>query len=135
MGPGALISAAPSSWAMLFTLVSANIGVKDIALAASDSRNLKVMAKKADEAAALMRSLSHGARLKVLCELSAGEKSVGELVELSGLSQSALSQHLARLREENLVATRREAQTIYYSVADPKVLKLVRLLYELYCGK
>jgi ArsR family transcriptional regulator, virulence genes transcriptional regulator len=53
----------------------------------------------------------------------------------SGLSQSALSQHLARLREEGLVATRRDAQTIYYRVADEKVLRVVRLLFELYCGK
>jgi ArsR family transcriptional regulator len=102
---------------------------------ANDDKQLKLMARRADEAAGLMRTLSHGARLKVLCELSVGERSAGELVESSGLSQSALSQHLARLREEGVVATRRQAQTIYYRVADPKVLKIVRLLYELYCGK
>lgn len=101
----------------------------------NDARQLKAMARKAEEAAGLMRALSHGARLKVLCELSSGERSVGELVLSSGLSQSALSQHLARLREEGFVATRRDAQTIYYSVADEKVLRIVKLLYELYCGK
>jgi ArsR family transcriptional regulator len=102
---------------------------------ASEVKQMKVMARRADEAAALMRSLSHGARLRVLCDLVGGEKSAGELVQASGLSQSALSQHLARLRGDGLVATRREAQTIHYRVADPKVLKIVRLLYELYCGK
>lgn len=101
----------------------------------TDARQLKAMSRRAEEAAGLMRALSHEARLRVLCELSSGERSVGELVQSSGLSQSALSQHLARLREEGLVATRREAQTIYYSVTDPKVLQVVRLLYELYCGK
>lgn len=100
----------------------------------SDMKQMQAMSRRADEAAALMRSLSHGARLKVLCELAGGERSVGELVEASGLSQSALSQHLARLREDGVVTTRRQAQTIYYSVADPKVLRVVRLLYELYCG-
>ena len=71
----------------------------------------------------------------VLCELSGGERRVGDLARASGLSQSALSQHLARLREDGLVATRRDAQTIYYSVADSKVRQVVRLLFELYCGK
>lgn len=103
-------------------------------MVASDAKQMQAMSRRADEAAALMRSLSHGARLKVLCELAGGERSVGELVEASGLSQSALSQHLARLREDGVVTTRRQAQTIYYSVADPKVLRVVRLLYELYCG-
>ncbi len=101
----------------------------------AEDRQLRAMAGKAEDAAGLMRALSHEARLRVLCELSSGERSVGELVKSSNLSQSALSQHLARLRDDGLVATRREAQTIYYSVADPKVLKIVRLLYELYCGR
>jgi ArsR family transcriptional regulator, virulence genes transcriptional regulator len=97
--------------------------------------DLKAMSRKAEEAAGLLRALSHGARLKVLCELVAGERSVGELVRTSGLGQSALSQHLARLREDGLVATRRDAQTIYYRVADPKAQQLVRMLHDLYCGK
>jgi Predicted transcriptional regulators len=96
---------------------------------------MKQMARKAEAAATLMRSLAHPGRLKVLCELSHGECNVGDLAQTAGLSQSALSQHLARLREDGFVSTRREGQAIYYSVADPKVLKVVRLLYELYCGK
>ncbi len=104
-------------------------------MAGNEIRQIKEMSRRAEEAAGLMRALSHEGRLRVLCELSAGEKNVGELVKSSGLSQSALSQHLARLRDEGLVATRRDAQTIYYTVADAKVLRLVRLLYEIYCGK
>jgi ArsR family transcriptional regulator len=93
------------------------------------------MSRKAEDAAALLRALAHAARLKVLCELSGGERRVSDLVRASGLSQSALSQHLARLREDGLVATRRDAQTIYYSLADAKVRQIVGLLFELYCGK
>jgi len=100
----------------------------------TEARQLKAISRKAEEAAGLMRALSHEERLRVLCELSSGERSVGDLVRSSGLSQSALSQHLARLREDGLVETRREAQTIYYTVTDPKVLQVVRLLYQLYCG-
>ena len=97
--------------------------------------DLKAMSRKAEEAASLLRALSNSARLKVLCELVIGERSVGELVRASGLGQSALSQHLARLREDGLVATRRDAQTIYYRIDDPKVQRLLTLLYELYCRK
>ena len=99
------------------------------------ANDLKPMSRKADEAAELLRALANGARLKVVCELMSGERSVGELVKASGLSQSALSQHLARLRADGLVTTRRDSQTIYYSLADPRVLRLVRTLYDLYCGK
>lgn len=90
-------------------------------------------AAHAEEAAAVLRSLAHSARLTVLCELGEGERSAGELVKASGLSQSALSQHLARLRADGVVETRRDGQTIYYYIADPKALHLVNLLFELYC--
>jgi DNA-binding transcriptional ArsR family regulator len=69
----------------------------------------------------------------ILCELLNGERSVGALGGVIGLSQSALSQHLARLREAEMVATRREAQTIYYSLADPGVRQVIAALYERYC--
>jgi ArsR family transcriptional regulator len=90
-------------------------------------------AQKAEEAAAVLRALAHPARLTVLCELGDGERSAGELVKASDLSQSALSQHLARLRADHLVETRRDGQTIYYYIADPKALHIVNLLFELYC--
>ena len=70
----------------------------------------------------------------ILCELLKGERSVGELEDIVGLSQSALSQHLARLRSSQLVKTRRESQTIYYRIADPGVTKIIGALYDLYCG-
>lgn len=87
----------------------------------------------AGEAAKLLRALGNEKRLMVLCQLSDGERSVGELLPVVGLSQSALSQHLAVLREEGIVATRREAQTIWYRIADPAALKVVATLAEIFC--
>jgi ArsR family transcriptional regulator len=97
--------------------------------------NLTAMKRRAAEAATMLRAIAHEARLRVLCELVDGQRTAGQLVTSSGLSQSALSQHLARLREEGLVTTRREAQTIYYRLADPKALTLIKTLYDLYCRK
>ena len=90
-------------------------------------------AAKAGEAAALLKALAHEARLMVLCQLLDGEHAAGALQESSGLSQSALSQHLARLREEGLVDTRRDAQTIYYRLADPNVARVLDTLAQIYC--
>jgi len=95
---------------------------------------LTVMEERAADAARLLRLLAHEKRLLVLCHLAGSvEMNVGELVAVAGLSQSALSQHLARLREDGLVATRREAQTIHYRLADPKAARIVALLRDLYC--
>lgn len=96
-------------------------------------KNLKAMRKHAGNAAALMRALSHEARLRVLCDLVGGERTAGDLVQRSGLSQSALSQHLSKLREEGLVATRRQAQSIYYRIDDPDAARVLALLYDIYC--
>nr|WP_166178712.1 metalloregulator ArsR/SmtB family transcription factor [Altererythrobacter segetis] len=88
----------------------------------------------AAEAAELLRALSSAPRLLVMCHLAAsGELSPGELAERIGLSQSALSQHLTKLREQDLVAYRRESQSLRYRVADPKALRLLQLLHELFC--
>lgn len=96
--------------------------------------SLSEFALEASEAAALLRSLSNEARLLVLCHLcEVSELSAGELNRRVGLSQSALSQHLARLREDGLVTTRKEAQTVFYRVADPKVHRVLAVLHELYC--
>lgn len=94
---------------------------------------LDALAAQAGEAASLLRALAHEARLMVLCQLAHGERSVGELLSQSTLSQSALSQHLAKLRAEGLVDTRRDAQTIYYRLADPNVEKVIAALAEIYC--
>lgn len=90
-------------------------------------------AAKAGEAAALLKALAHEARLMVLCQLVEGERSAGALLDNVELSQSALSQHLAKLREEGLVATRRESQTIFYRIADPKVERVLGTLAAIYC--
>lgn len=99
-----------------------------------NASELKAMQSNAGEAAQILRLLSNETRLMVLCQLGTGEKSVGELNALVGLSQSALSQHLAKLRAEGVVATRREAQTIYYRIADSRVSRLVATLYDIFCN-
>ncbi|MEE4293427.1 MAG: metalloregulator ArsR/SmtB family transcription factor [Xanthomonadales bacterium] len=91
------------------------------------------MADAAQRASELMKTLGHKDRLMVLCHLASGEKSVGELARLLDIPQSPLSQHLARMRKEELVTTRRDAQTIYYSIAAREAAELVGLMYELYC--
>ena len=95
---------------------------------------LAKMEAKAAEAAALLKALSNEHRLLILCHLIAeGELSVGALVERVDLSQSALSQHLAKLREEGLVSYRRESQTLHYRVADPRAGQVLGLLRDIFC--
>ena len=90
--------------------------------------------EQAAEAAALLKTLSNESRLLVLCHLiDAGEVSVGDLNVRIGLSQSALSQHLAKLRDDGLVATRKEAQTVYYRICDPRAQQMLALLHDLFC--
>lgn len=100
-----------------------------------DAADIKILRRHAAGAAALLKALSHEARLLVLCELVNGERTAGELGARSDLSQSALSQHLAKLREEGLVATRREAQTIFYRIADPNAARILATLHDIYCKR
>jgi ArsR family transcriptional regulator len=95
--------------------------------------DLGLFEESAGRAAALLRLLSNEKRLMVLCQLADGELSVGEIQSRIGLSQSALSQHLALLRDEGVVATRRESQTIYYRVADHAAMRIIQTLAELFC--
>jgi DNA-binding transcriptional ArsR family regulator len=89
---------------------------------------------KAGEAAQLMKLLANEHRLLVLCHLvGRGEMTVNALAEAVGLSQSALSQHLARLREDGLVTSRREAQTIHYRVSDQRAVRLLKTLKQMFC--
>lgn len=81
----------------------------------------------------MLKALANENRLMVLCALAGGELPVGAILERVDLSQSALSQHLAVLRREGLVRTRREAQSIHYSIASPVVRKMIELLHETYC--
>lgn len=96
--------------------------------------DVEMMRRSAHEASELLKALSNEHRLLILCNLGDGEKSVGELQELIGLGQSALSQHLARLRRDGLVKTRRQSQTIYYSLAGEAASRVIAVLYELYCS-
>ena len=90
--------------------------------------------RKAAAAAGLLKLLANENRLLILCRLvAAGEMSVGALADAVELSQSALSQHLAKMREDGLVATRREAQTVFYHIADPNAARLLALLKNIYC--
>lgn len=89
---------------------------------------------QARTAAGLLKVMANECRLLILCYLAEeGELSVGELAERVALSQSALSQHLARLRADRLVATRKDAQTVYYRIDDPKVGQLLAHLHDLFC--
>jgi DNA-binding transcriptional ArsR family regulator len=88
---------------------------------------------KADEVAATLAAMANPKRLLVLCTLLAGEKSVGDLAEIVRLSPAALSQHLGKMRALRLVATRRDGQTIFYSLASPEVRALLETLYQIYC--
>lgn len=97
-------------------------------------RDRDFMQQGAADAAAMLRTLGHEQRLLVLCLLiERGELSVGQLLAQVELSQSALSQHLARMREDGLVACRREAQTVHYRIADPRVETLVAALKSVFC--
>lgn len=93
------------------------------------------MQQSAKAATDLLKLLGHPDRLMVLCQLKAGEQSVGELSKNLGIKQSPLSQHLARMRHEGVVESRREAQTVYYSISGEKVTKVVGILYDLYCAE
>lgn len=92
------------------------------------------MAENAKSAAGYLKTLAHEGRLMILCHLGSGEKSVGELEALLDSRQAAVSQMLARLREENLVATRRDGKTIYYSLSDPNTAEVIALLYRQFCA-
>ncbi|MFP4274948.1 MAG: metalloregulator ArsR/SmtB family transcription factor [Paracoccaceae bacterium] len=93
------------------------------------------MARSAASAAAYLKTLAHEGRLMILCHLGSGEKSVSELEELLDIRQAAVSQMLARLREEGLVQTRRDGKTIHYRLADTGTEQVIALLYQLFCEK
>lgn len=100
-----------------------------------DAAALKKLARQAGEATRLLKLLANEKRLLILCFLAArGEITVGELADRVDLSQSALSQHLAKLRADGLVTFRRASQTLHYRVADERALRLLLLLKDIYCG-
>jgi ArsR family transcriptional regulator, virulence genes transcriptional regulator len=96
---------------------------------------LEMLAAQAATAARMLKLLGNENRLLILCSLAAqGEMKVGDIVEAVGLSQSALSQHLALLRADGLVTFRRESQTLYYRISDSRAARLLKLLKDMYCG-
>lgn len=93
------------------------------------------MLDQAQAASAFLKALAHEGRLMILCHLSTGEKSVGELEDLLQSRQAAVSQQLARLRLEGIVSSRRDGKTIYYSLQDPKAERLIGLVYDMFCAQ
>ena len=96
--------------------------------------NIQDLTSRSEEVAELLKAMANSHRLLILCELNNGERTVSALEAVVPLSQSALSQHLAKLRDYGIVSTRREAQSIYYSLADPRVASLIDTLYKLFCA-
>ncbi len=96
--------------------------------------DLAALEARAGHVAGRLAAMGNPKRLLILCRLAEGEASVGELQSVVGLSQSALSQHLARLREAGMVATRREAQTIHYRLSDDQTRALMSALYQVFCA-
>ncbi|HEU0162347.1 MAG TPA: metalloregulator ArsR/SmtB family transcription factor [Rhizomicrobium sp.] len=92
------------------------------------------LARNAQRAEDMLRQLAHAGRLRLLCSLVEGKKSAGELTEIAGLSQSAVSQHLKKLRDAGLVSAQRRGQMIIYSLDNPEARALLQALYRIYCG-
>jgi DNA-binding transcriptional ArsR family regulator len=106
----------------------------DTANPAPAALDLEQLRRSADAACRLMKVLSNPDRLLLLCQLSQGEKRVGELEALVGIAQPTLSQQLGVLREEGLVTTRREGKSIYYGIDSPQAMAVMGVLYNHYCG-
>ncbi len=94
---------------------------------------MKEMEKKAGQAADFLKGLANVHRLLILCELSAGERNVTELMEATGIAQTSMSQHLSKLKKEGIVDFRRDHRTLYYAIADDAVIEVMSVLYERFC--
>ena len=95
--------------------------------------NISIMEAAADSASDLLKALANRHRLLIVCQLIDGERSVGDLASFLGLRDSTVSQHLALLRKDGLVVARRDAQTIYYSIASEPAREILTALYRVYC--
>ncbi len=89
---------------------------------------------KAGQAAAFLKGLASAHRLLILCQLAQGERSVGELIEATGLAQTSMSQHLNKLKAEGIVSFRRDHRTLYYSICHPAAQDVMQVLYETFCN-
>jgi DNA-binding transcriptional ArsR family regulator len=103
-------------------------------VAPDDFAELTELHDMASHAVELLKAMANEWRLMILCQLSEGEKTVTELQNILGLSQSALSQHLAVLRREKIVNARKEAQSVYYSLAGEEATKVMSSLHDVFCG-
>ena len=121
-----MAATAPKTLAKSSTTASAGVG--------PNSHDFDMMAEKAREASDFLKALSHESRLLLLCALSEGECSVGELEAILGERQSTVSQQLARLRLDRMVSTRRDGKTIYYSLADENVRAILEALRKAFCA-
>jgi len=97
--------------------------------------NILSMKKSAENSAAFLKLLANPTRLLILCNLVEHEKRVGELEKDVDISQSALSQHLSRMRSERIVKADKRGQHVYYSISDPNVVQILKVLYDLFCKK
>ncbi|MBE0453118.1 ArsR/SmtB family transcription factor [Roseovarius autotrophicus] len=98
-------------------------------------QSLNAMHSHACDAAEFLKAISHEGRLMILCHLTTGEKSVSELEELLSARQAAVSQQLSRLRLEGLVSPRREGKAIYYSLTDERAMRILTVVYDMFCRK
>ena len=99
-----------------------------------DERTWKSVKNNAQEASDFLKALSHEGRLMILCSLAHGEKSVTELEHMLSSRQAAVSQQLARLRQEKLISARRDGKQIFYSLTDDRARKIIEQVYELFCN-
>jgi DNA-binding transcriptional ArsR family regulator len=93
------------------------------------------MQENAHQAADFLKGLASVHRLLILCQLSQGERSVGDLITLTGIAQTSMSQHLAKLKKENIVDYRRDHRVLYYKITNESALKIMNVLYDAYCKK
>jgi len=100
-----------------------------------DVKTLQAMNENAAKAADFLGGLASPHRLRILCQLAAGEKSVTELIRETGIAQTSMSQHLNRLKDEQIVSFRREHRTLYYFISNPLALEVMGILYKHYCAK
>jgi DNA-binding transcriptional ArsR family regulator len=115
-------------------VTEAEVAESQIDLTAPDA-DLNALMQQARAASELLKALSHETRLLILCLLTQGERTVSDLEQVLGLPQAAVSQHLARLRSDELVRARRDGRMIHYSIARPEVTAVVGALHEAFCGK
>jgi ArsR family transcriptional regulator, virulence genes transcriptional regulator len=97
--------------------------------------NVNEMRKNAENSAAFLKLLANPTRLLVLCTLIEGERCAGDLEKNLGISQSALSQHLSKMRDEDIVRADKRGQHVFYSISDSNVVEILNVLYELFCKK